>query len=207
VAARVHHVTVVTGVTEADVRALPLAVADVRLQDGMAFVSAVGGFTPADVDRLPDDGRRYELLDGVIVVTPAPTRSHQRALVKLSALLLAAEVRPALTLVAPYDVTLAPTRRVQPDVLVFRAPDDPLPALVIEVASPSTVRYDREQKLRAYADAGVPSYWLVDAGVPAVEVLALDAGGYRRVLAAQGEEEVVVTDPLPVRFRPADLVD
>lgn len=196
-----------TGLTEADVRALPLDVGTVRLQDGMAFLSAAGGFTPADVDRLPDDGRRYELLDGVIVVTPAPTRGHQRALVKLSALLLAAETPPALTLVAPYDVTLAPTRRVQPDVLVFRAPDDPVPALVVEVLSPSTRRYDREQKMRAYADAGVPSYWLVDVDVPAVEVLALDPDGYRQVVAARGDEEVVVTDPLPVRFRPADLVD
>lgn len=195
--------------TEVDVRAWPLGIGAVRLRDGLAFVSAkhTGGFTLDDIDAIPEDGRRYELLDGVVVVSPAPNRAHQRAVTKLAGLLLAAERPPAQTLVAPYDVDLSIARRMQPDVLVLAAPDQRVPVLVIEVASPSTRRYDREEKRRAYADAGIASYWLVDVDEPAVEVLSLDGGGYRATTTVRGDADVEVAAPFPVRFRPADLLD
>jgi Uma2 family endonuclease len=188
VAVEVHHggVDTILGrgprepLTEVDVRSWPLGIGAVRLREGLAFVAAkhASGFTLDDIDAIPEDGRRYELLDGVVVVSPAPNRPHQRAVLKLAAILLAAERPPTQTLVAPYDVDLTIARRMQPDVLVLTAPDERVPLLVVEVGSPSTRRYDREEKRRAYAEAGIASYWLVE-----------------------------VAAPFPVRFRPADLLD
>jgi Uma2 family endonuclease len=194
--------------TEADARSWPLGIGAVRLRDGLAFVSArdAGRFTLDDLDPIPDDGRRYELLDGVVVVSPSPGQPHQRAVVRVAALLLTAEIPPARTLVAPYDVTLGPARRLQPDVLVLATPEAPTPVLVVEVASTSSRRYDREEKRRAYAEAGIPSYWLVDVDDPAVEVLTLERGRYRTTASASGDAELALTSPFPLRLRPTDLL-
>jgi len=81
-----------------------------------------------------------------------------------------------------------------------------LPLLVVEVLSPGTRRRDEGAKRRAYAEAGVPSYWLLDPQEPALTVLQLGAGGdYVEVLTLVGDEEREVTRPFPVRLCPAEL--
>jgi Uma2 family endonuclease len=131
---------------------------------------------------LPDDGQRYELIDGELVVTPAPSGPHQEAVTRLCALLWQALDRtPATTarvLVSPADLALGEDEILQPDIFVFRsATGKPLRnwrdvaalLLVIEVLSPSTARYDRGLKRLRYQRAGVPDYWIVDLDGRVVE--------------------------------------
>lgn len=176
--------------------------------------------TVADLEGMPDDGHRYELLDGVLVVSPAPRRVHQRVVVRLLLLLDAAapveiEVLPAPLAVRPQG-TLPSHRQqteLQPDIVVAREDsyDDaglPLaPLAAIEVLSPSTRLVDLNLKKAAYERMGTPSYWVVDPDAPSVRVFEADAGGtYRQVAEAVGEALLELDRPFAVRLRPADLV-
>ena len=138
---------------------------------------------------LPDDGLRHELLDGVHVVTPAPSLLHQRT---LRALL--EHLRTVLTgraevemFWSPADVVLGPRTLVQPDLFVVRrTPGQPLkrwadvgiPLLAIEVLSPTTAPRDRGAKRRIYQRAGVGEYWIADPDARTIEVLQLRGGTY-----------------------------
>lgn len=126
-----------------------------------------------DLHALPDDGRRYELIDGVIVVSPAPNRAHQDVSKRLLQLVLPFETVYNLGWVyyAPFEVRLLPGTVVQPDLLfVSQARASVLrpthvegaPDLVVEVLSPSTRRRDLGDKLAVYEAAGVREYWLAD---------------------------------------------
>lgn len=193
---------------EADLRAWPWGIGRVELDEGVAFVHArhPDGFTVDDLDTIPDDGRRYELLDGVVVVSPSPGFAHQRAVLNLGVLLLAAEQGAAVTLLAPYDVPLALARKFQPDALVLPSREAVVPVLCVEVLSPSGRRYDQEIKRAAYEKAAIPSYWLVDPDAPSIEVLELDASGhYVTVACARGDEECRVDRPFPMTVCPAAL--
>lgn len=134
----------------------------------------------ADMARaLPDDGNRYEVLDGALFVTPAPSWRHQRIAGTLYMELRGYAERHRIGWVqhAPADVQFSPRRLVQPDVLV--APwGDREPAswrdvhrllLAIEVLSPSTARADRHVKRRLYQDEGVAEYWIVDPDARLIE--------------------------------------
>lgn len=165
-----------------------------------------------DLDAMPDDGHRYELLDGALLVTPAPVWRHQSAVVRL-VVLLDHDCPPALqVLVAPFDVVLAPDTVLQPDVLVARRGDlterdlPAAPVLAVEVLSPSTRRIDLLLKSSRYAAAGVPSYWVVDPDEPRVRVFALVDGAYCEVAGAVDDEVLELTKPFPVRLVPADLL-
>ena len=129
---------------------------------------------------LPEDGMRHELLDGVHAVTPAPLYIHQKAVLELASLLLAAlrDRTDAEVLVSPADIVLAPRTLVQPDVFVIRKsperpirgwPDAGVPLLAIEVLSPGTAARDRGVKRRIYQNAGVGDYWIVDLDARIVE--------------------------------------
>ena len=139
---------------------------------------------------LPDDGQRYEIIDGVLLMAPpSPTGKHQAALVRLVYYLFTYVELPQLGQVfaAPFDVELSPMMVVQPDVLVLLneskhkftpsrivgAPD-----LVIEIVSPGTATYDRIVKRSAYARAGVKEYWIVEPTAHTVEVLSLKGDAY-----------------------------
>ncbi|WP_413450923.1 Uma2 family endonuclease [Georgenia phoenicis] len=157
-------------------------------------------WTVDDLDRIPEDGLQYELLDGLLLVTPAPVRVHQRAIGNLHLLLRAACPPGFEVLLAPFD--WRPDRRtsLQPDLLVVRDDDPgtknvtkPL-ALAVEVLSPSTRRKDHVLKRSKYEEAGVESYWLVDPQEPGI--LALDLVDGRYVTAA----EVVGTDTAHLRL-------
>lgn len=147
----------------------------------MAMPIADDSWTAERVRELPDDGNRYECVDGMLVVTPSPRTPHQRVVTALLANLYhycrAQRVGEAFT--SPSDVTLDPRTLVQPDLFVvpfldtgrrFRNWDEiPLPLLVIEVLSPSTARVDRGLKRRRFQRAGVPEYWIVDVDAAVIE--------------------------------------
>jgi Uma2 family endonuclease len=181
-----------------------------------------GPLTVADLEAFPDDGHRYELLDGVLVVTPAPGFSHQMMVMQLSRRL--DETAPAELAVLPAPFAIHPdaadgrpeseqSTELQPDVLVaelaaFTPKDLPgAPLLAVEVLSPSTQLFDRNLKKAAYERMGARHFWLIDPRVPELQAYALDAeGGYRLVAQVRGDEVYSTEQPFPVEIRPSDLV-
>lgn len=171
----------------------------------------VAEWTVDDLDALPDDGLRYELLDGILLVSPAPTRRHQRAVVHLGLLLAAACPAEMETLVAPLDWRPDIRTSLQPDVLVLKNRDlsatvNESMILAVEVLSPSTRRKDEIYKRSKYEDAGVRSYWIVDPEGPSILALELIDGRYVTVGAATGDEPVTLDKPFTLTVVPADLL-
>lgn len=120
---------------------------------------------------LPDDGNRYELFDGELLVTPAPTGLHQWAISLLWETLLpfVRLHRLGMVLTSPADLHLDGKQLSQPDIFVVPSlPPDrawarfPNPILVVEILSPSTTRFDRTVKRRRFQRSGIPEYWIVD---------------------------------------------
>ena len=138
---------------------------------------------PVTADRLselPDDGRRYEVIDGVLFVTPAPSRIHQRAQMELAMRLFAYAKSLGLeVLAAPTAVRASVMTEVQPDLIALprtavgreETPYERMSNLVlaIEILSASSVRTDRGVKRRLYVEGGVKEYWVVDTGAKRVE--------------------------------------
>jgi Uma2 family endonuclease len=156
----------------------------------MVMALTVPRYTVADLEHFPDDGQRYELLDGHLLVTPSPGMDHQTVAYRLVlALGGAVEGRPGLRIVGPGVVVREPGTQLQPDVMVFRA-TGPLTAswkeieevwLAVEVLSPSSRIYDREFKRDAYLALGVDEVWLVDMKERAVLVSRAGAPQDQRV--------------------------
>jgi Uma2 family endonuclease len=179
-------------------------------------------WTIEDLMSLPDDGHRYEILDGSLLVSPAPPMRHQIAGDRLADALLAAapdgvEVVTATAVdISATSPALGPQAPV-PDIVVAGPPvwDRPGPyvlppdvLLLVEVESPRTSR-DRILKPALYAAAGIPAYWRVELDgprTPAVVVHALDDGVYREVVTVRAGESIVVDVLFPVQLRPAELV-
>ena len=177
----------------------------------VSVIEVEDDFTADDLAELPDDGNRYELLDGLLLVSPSPTERHQRVLFELYALLRAAAPPGLRAYGAPLDVRFTPRRQVQPDLLVVEdgPPRDRLdrhPLLVVELLGPGTRRHDLVLKRGAYEQAGVPSYWLVDPAVPSLTVLELADGAYVETARVEGEQAWPGTRPYPVTVVPADLL-
>lgn len=136
-------------------------------------------WTVDELEALPEDGNRYEIIDGELLVTPAPSRVHQNAVRELLRLLLPYEEANGLELYfAPTAVRWGPRSEVKPDVFVLprRSPPEGrviegLASLVlaVEVVSPSTVRADRYTKRAAYLAEGVAEYWIIDCSSRMVE--------------------------------------
>jgi Uma2 family endonuclease len=136
-------------------------------------------YTTHDLHRFPPDGQRYELVQGQLLVTPAPSQAHQVVTARLFRDLLQAlpEDAPA-RVVSPGEIEVAPGTLMNPDILVYPA-SFPLNTgwtairdwwLAIEVHSPSTRLYDRDFKRPAYLALGVREVWLVDLEQRAVFV-------------------------------------
>jgi Uma2 family endonuclease len=156
-----------------------------------------GQWTYKDYAAFPDDGQRYEIIDGVLYMAPSPTEWHQSAVGEFFSYLRTYVKLAGLgrVYVAPFDVELAYNVVVQPDVLVvlnenlgkiipsrvIGAPD-----LVVEVASPGTATHDRRKKQDAYARAGVPEYWIADSAARTIEVFTLEAAAYRSLGVFEG---------------------
>ena len=143
---------------------------------GMALIT-VPRYTVGDLDRFPDDGNRYELLDGVLLVTPAPRAVHQIVATRIAARLSNA-LRTVAHVVGPGAISVPPRTQLQPDILVYPARFSPETDwvkisehwLAVEVLSRSSRMYDREFKRDAYFALGVGEVWLVDIGDRSVEV-------------------------------------
>jgi len=141
-----------------------------------------GQWTYADYLRLPNDGKRYEIINGVLYMANAPSYNHQFAVTKLARLLdeHVDQHKLGVVLVAPFEIHLSETAKpVQPDVFFIPAERQPkmgdkyfegAPDLIIEVISPSAIRTDRYIKFAAYELAGVREYWLVDPRLRFIEV-------------------------------------
>lgn len=127
-------------------------------------------YTADDLADMPDDGNRYELIDGTLIVTPAPVMRHQRVVTRLAVTLDAVVPEGMEIFPAPFDVRLADDTVVEPDVLVARQADlteknlPAPPVLAVEVLSPSTRLVDLNLKKARYEAAGCPAYWVVDPG-------------------------------------------
>jgi Uma2 family endonuclease len=147
----------------------------------MGMPETLERWTAARVRELPDDHKRYEVVDGELLVTPAPSLDHQRAVAELLIALRGYLERAGLgdVVVSPADVELDPATLVQPDVFVV-----PLEGgrrlqrwadirgrliVAVEILSPSTARADRTVKRRRYQRAGVPEYWIFDLDARLVE--------------------------------------
>ena len=170
-------------------------------------------YTRQDLATMPDDGRRYELVDGTLIVTPAPSRRHQQALLRLT-LLLAERCPEHLELLfAPFDVTLAADTVLQPDLLIaakdqFTERDLPIvPLLVVEILSPSTRHIDLSLKHARYEAGGCPSYWVIDPDEPSITVWELERGAYVERVHLVGDQDSTVTAPYAVSLNPARLRD
>ena len=139
----------------------------------LMVMPATTRWTADMVRALPDDGKRYEVIDGELFVTPSPVLLHQRAAFALGMLLSGYVKAHAVgdVLLAPADLLSAKHVMVQPDVFVVplvegRKPvtweETARPLLVVEILSPSTARADRHVKRRLYQRERVPEYWIVD---------------------------------------------
>lgn len=168
--------------------------------------------TRADLESMPDDGHRYELIDGVLVVSPAPRHLHQRAVVQLVLRASAALPSDAELLTAPFDVVLDDSTVVQPDLVVARREDftdrdlPVAPLLAVEVLSPSTRAIDLLLKKDRLERAGCAHYWVVDPDEPSIVAWSLTDGHYRQTAHATGEETFEVTEPFAMSLKPTDLV-
>ncbi len=178
--------------------------------------------TRADFDTIrdaADDGHRYELIDGVLVVTPGPRFSHQRALGNLHLLLREQVLDELEVLLAPFDVALAGDTVMQPDLIVARTVDfserdlPGAPVLAVEVLSPSTRSFDLHTKKDRLRRAGCAHYWVVDPDTerPSITAWRLHGTGdeatYDVVGTAVGDDELVLTEPFPVTVVPQRLVE
>ena len=143
-------------------------------------------YTADMVRAFPEDGNRYEVVHGELLVTPAPRLSHQLVVTRLATALSVYldQHRVCVVLVSPADISWGRSDvLVQP--YVFVVPQQDAQAddwkrlrrlmLVVEVLSPSTARADRFVKRRRYQEAGVPLYWIVDAQERQAEVWTPDA--------------------------------
>ena len=157
-----------------------------------------GQWTYQTYATLPEDGRRYEIINGVLYMTPSPNEWHQTT-VGLVFRYLATQIEDSglgRVYIAPFDVELVPDVVVQPDVCVILnahrervtfARISGAPDLVVEVVSPGTVSYDHREKQDAYARADVTEYWLVDPAARTAEVLVLEESRYRSLGVFEGE--------------------
>jgi Uma2 family endonuclease len=168
--------------------------------------------TVDDIYDPPDDGHRYELIDGCLIVTPSPSHLHQRAVMRLSALLDTAAPSDLEVLVAPFDWIVDQHTKLQPDLLVFRRSDvDPdalrvSPVLAVEILSRSTRRLDLGTKKLAIAAGGAAHYWVVDPLEPSITAFDLVDGDYVDVGGAAGTDALTLERPFSITVAPAQLI-
>jgi Uma2 family endonuclease len=163
--------------------------------------------TFADLERMPDDGRRYELYDGEVVVVPAPLPLHQIVHSRLVEIFLGyASARGGLCLYAPLDIVFSDYDVLQPDIVYFGPERRGLidlkevirypPDLCVEVLSPSTARRDRGKKMQTFARFGVNEYWIVDPAALVLEQYELIGDSYQLRIRGAGDD-CVISELLP----------
>jgi Uma2 family endonuclease len=157
-----------------------------------------------DLQALPEDGKRYELFEGELHVSPSPGSPHQVVSANLNDV-LRAHVRArgiGIVLYAPLDCIFSDTTVLEPDLLYLdpsrmhlltkRGIEGP-PTLAVEIISPSSPRIDRHRKAQLYARFGVPNYWIVDPDARSIESFVLENAAYR--LHAKGANDETIALP------------
>ena len=148
--------------------------------------------TYEDLAEMPNDGNRYEIINGELCVSPSAATPHQRVINPLQHAFFSLVLRGGRgeIFVAPYDVVLSPYDTVQPDLLYVGAERAHIvgdkringaPDLVVEVMAPSSRGYDGIRKAALYARSGVPEFWLVDPIARRVTIYTLVDGRYEEV--------------------------
>lgn len=172
-----------------------------------------GEWTYEMYSALPEDGRHYEVMQGVLMMSPTPEMAHQ-GIVGLIYRYLSDHIfltRRGLVFTGPADVVLSPKKVVQPDVLVLLKNHmdhlkekyiEGAPDLVVEIISHSSVTYDRLIKYNLYEQSGVPEYWLVNPEEQCIEVFVLETGRYRS-LGEFRNEQIVQSRLVPNETIPA----
>jgi len=150
----------------------------------MLMAPTTQAWTLAELDRLPDDGNKYELVDGELFVTPAPSPAHEALVTELFELVYPYVKAQTLgRLVFPRSVVRQQGSEVEPDMMV-RPPtptrpetwaEMPTPLLVVEISSRTTQRRDNEQKRGFYLRIGVAEYWIVDRFTRTIRVVRANA--------------------------------
>lgn len=163
-------------------------------------------FTHTDLLSFPEDGKRREIIDGDMFVTPAPRLNHQRILRRLAlAFENYLEQNPIGELCySPMDVIFSDFDVLEPDLLLVLNERKEImqdwvrgaPDLVIEILSPTTAARDRGVKLRTYARFGVREYWIVDPDESAIETYCLTAEGYELIHTFR-EDDTLTSALLP----------
>jgi Uma2 family endonuclease len=174
------------------------------MQSQVRWSAPAGRWTEPDLHLFPQDGHRYEIVDGSLHVTPPPQDKAHETVVETMVTTLRAAAPPDWWVCDRLGIKID-TSNLVPDVTVLRPQSsgaiwvDPADvALVVEVESPETRRYDRLLKPAVYAYAGIPAYWRVEPGV-ALTVYTLDGTAYRRVKRVEDAEQVKLDAPYPVR--------
>jgi Uma2 family endonuclease len=169
-------------------------------------------WTVDDLARLPDDGLRYELFDGVLVVSPSPFMPHQRAARRLFLLLHDACPPDLEVFFAPFDFQPTNKRSFQPDLMVVRTADlredealTQPPLLNVEILSKGSRTLDRLFKREMYATSGVDNYWIFDPRALEFVAMAREEVRYVESARAKGDERITVERPYPVEICPAEI--
>jgi Uma2 family endonuclease len=173
-----------------------------------------GPWTEQDLLALPDDGQRYETVEGRLLVSPSPGSLHQRAAKRLVRLLDAAA--PAhLEAVEALGIRIPGWNYLIPDILVgdtvaisadSSALDPGSVQLVIEIVSPGSMFMDKATKPLIYARAGIRHFWRVDLAEPVITVYRLRGDSPEEVVSARGGERVKVSDPFAISLDPAEIL-
>jgi Uma2 family endonuclease len=170
-------------------------------------------FTVADLETMPDDGRRYELIDGTLIASPIPDLPHQTVVGQLSIALDAACPPGMEVVIGPFAVRPSQDTELQPDAVVGRDEDfteeclPVAPLLAVEVFTSSTRLYDLHTKKAAYQRLGVQHYWVIDPEHPTLTAFELDdAGVYQQVAEVEGAKVFETQQPFPVRIVPVELL-
>jgi Uma2 family endonuclease len=171
--------------------------------------------TVKDMENMPDHGNRYELDEGMLIVSPAPFNNHQIVTDNLYFLLRLART-PGFIVISGPGINFSEFQHRIPDIAVIRAEgfrvaevfNERPPLLAVEVASRRTRLYDRTRKKEVYEQYGVQSYWIVnpDPERPDVTAFSLIDGKYRESGYAAAEERFSTEVPFPVSFTPAELL-
>lgn len=171
-----------------------------------------GPWTYADLESLPDDGKRYEIVDGVLLVNAAPAPRHQQVLARLFVVLDAAAPADLLVLPAPVDVVLTDDSVVEPDIVValrsaYTETNLPTaPVLAVEVLSPSTRLVDLNLKKERYERAGIPSYWVLDPTTLVLTAYELVDSSYAEVAVVSPGGSWTARRPFEVTVEPGSLL-
>lgn len=164
---------------------------------GTLKLTPVERFTDADFAELPDDGKKWELIDGDLALTPPAGTFHQSISVRLCRVLAAGimDTGAGFVFTAPFSARLSKFDVVEPDLLVVKRSrkrliterwlDGP-PDLAVEILSKSTGRFDRSTKRALYERSKVPEYWIIDPESKSIEVLVLTRGKYNQHAVFKG---------------------